>query len=153
MIVFVARIVDDRRSILLGLFRRFFACGHPCALGNPVMVQLARLRNGKNALRDARAKAFIHDAEIERHGNGSRMVGAGIVELAVQHDHDRDEARLALIGYLHQSERAGSLFGLFAPILLHQLRMQRNGLCGEADESNRTRQNTGEDDGAQAPAI
>ena len=153
MIVVLATFVNHRRRILLLVRFWLRALGKPGSFCNPFVIQLSRLRDGKEALRHARAESLVHDAEIERHRNGSRLEGFGIVELATHHDGDRNEVSFAFIGNLDQSERAGALIGVLALAMLRELLGAGFGYGRKEDETNRHQQRAGADDGAEAHAI
>ena len=145
---------DHGRRILLGCFRRFRSRGQPGTLRDPLMVKLPRLRDGKSTLGYARAKSFVDDSEIQRHGDRRGLIRTRVVKLAVHHDRNGNDPRLALVRNLHQSQRTRSFVGLVASVLLRKgLRVKRLSSHPQADETNGTRQNNGEDDDAQPHAI
>ena len=84
--------------------------GKPGAFGDPVMVELSGLGNGEDSQRNSGAKTFIDNAEVERHRNGRRFIGGGIVEFPVQQDGDGNDAGF-FPGKLDQSQRARPLVG------------------------------------------
>ena len=134
----------------MGCFRRLHARRQPCALGNPRVIQLSRLCNGKQAIGDAGAEGLIDDPEIKRHGNWIGLVGAGIEELAVHHDGYRDHARFAALGNLHQPKRARPFVNLFALEMLREFLGVKRGAKPEARESH---DRQGGDDGGPTHAI
>jgi hypothetical protein len=90
------------------------------------MTELSRLRNGKKALRHARVEGFVHHPKIECHRDRCGLVGTGIVKLAIHHDGNGNDARLARAGKLNQPKGAGARVGWLAPVLLDQnLRVER----------------------------
>ena len=111
------------------------------------------MSNREEALRDAGAKSFVHDPEIERHWYGSRFVGLGIVELAIHHDGDGNKASLAFVGNLNQGEGTGPLVGIFARLMLREFLRVRVAFDPQADEPDCRQRDEGEDDGAKPDAI
>ena len=106
ILVFVG---DHRSRVLLVFLRNLLSRGSPRALGDPDMVQLSGLRNREDALGYTSAKPFVHDSEIERHGNRRRLIRPGVVKLSVHHDGNGSEAGFAFRRNLHQSYGARSL--------------------------------------------
>ena len=155
--IFVHAFIDHGRFILALVRFRLRALGQPTPLRDPFMVELSRLRDREEALRNARAEAFVNDPEIERHGDGISFIGPGIEKLAIHHDGNGNDARLAGVGNLHQSERSRAFVDVLALAMLGEF-LRVGGLSGRGkqDDSNR-RQNrdgdSGEDDGAEPHAI
>ena len=146
--VVLAVIVDYGRRILLGRLRCFGARWQPRTFGDPIVIQLPRLGDGKSSLRDTSLEAFIDNSEIKRHGNGRGLVRTCVVELAIHHDDDGNEERLASAGKLNQPESARSQVSLLATVGLGQF------LGGERSRGNRqSGQRRPEDDGSEPLAV
>ena len=146
-IVIPVALVDHGRSVFLFVGFGPCAVGQPGAFGNPLTIELSGLRDSKKALRDAGAEGFVDDAEIERHRNRIGFIGIGIEKLAIQHDGNRNDARLAFVRDLHQAERARAVIDVLALLMLNQfLREER--LRGDGEKCGR-----GADDGKKPYAI
>ncbi len=101
------------------------------------MIQLPGLGDGKSSLRDTSLEPFIHNSEIKRHGNRSGFIGARVVELAVQHNDDGNQPRLACAGKLNEAESARPQVSLLAAIGLGQfLRVERSAAGGHAGQEH-----------------
>jgi hypothetical protein len=150
--VVLAVLFNDGRSVFLGFLRCSCSRGQPCALGDPFMVELSRLGDGKNALRYTRPERFVHDSEIQCHWDWRRVVGPGIEKLTVDHDRNGNEPRFARGRNLHQPQSTRSLVDLLAPVLLREpLRVECPRTRSETDESQGGSEREG--DGAQPHAI
>ena len=101
-------VFDLGSLVLLTLFGSLGPGGKPRAFGHPDVAGLSGLSDGEDALRHARAKAFIDNAKIERHGDWSAFVGPGVKKLAVHGDGDGNQVRFTVGKELDQSERARS---------------------------------------------
>lgn len=105
------------------------------------MIQLPGLRDCKKSLRYARFEAFVDHAEVKRHGNRSRFVSSRIKKFAVEHDGNRNQARLAFAGKLNQADCAWSGIGCLAAGFLHKfLSLQPISEEKEARSCHRDRQ-------------
>jgi hypothetical protein len=97
-------------------------------------------------------EAFVHNSEIERHGDRRRVIGAGIKKLAVDHDRDGNDPRFAGTRNLHETQGARSLVNMFAPVLLCKtLSVEGRRPGTETQESERSSER--KDDDAQPHAI
>ena len=139
--------INHRRSVFLPVRLGLRALGKPCSLCDPLPVELPRLRNRKQALRNAGAERLVDHAEIQRHRHRVGLVGIGIVKLAVNHDRDGNDARLALVVDLNEPQRARPVIGVLALLVLGKL-LPWQRLCRRANQADR-----GADDGAEALAI
>jgi len=84
------------------------------------VIQLSGLGHCEKSLRHPSFEAFIDHAKVESHGDRRGFVGSCIEKLAVNHDYDRNKARLALTGELNQSDGARSGIGGLASRLLDE---------------------------------
>jgi len=116
------------------------------------VAELSRLRDGKEALRHARVKGLVNHAKIECHRDRRGLVGTGIVELAIHHDGDGNDARLARAGKLNESKRARPAISRLAPVLLDlNLRVER--ASSQPCPGKPGRANQYKDDASQPLAI
>lgn len=99
------------------------------------------MRDREDPLRNARAESFINDSKIERHGYRGRFVGFGVEKLAIHHDRNRNQARLAFIADLHQSQRARALVDVLAIKVLGELLCPSRGRCESKTEKSNGRRN------------
>ncbi len=114
------------------------------------MIQLPGLVDGKSPLRDASLETFINNSEIERHGNRRGLIGAGVVELAVHHNDNGNQPRLARARKLNEAESARSQIRRLATIGLCQLlRIKRSATKDHPGRAQRERQ----DDGGEPLAV
>jgi len=137
----------------MGVRLRLRAPGKPRSLGDPFMIQLSRLGDGKKSLRHARPESLVHDSEIKRHRNRIGLVRVGVVELAVHHDGNRNDVGLAFIGNLNQPKRARTLVCVLALVVLYQFLRMGFGGWPKADQSNRRPESGSADDGAEPHTI
>ena len=145
MILGPSPLIDHRSRILASVRFRFRALGQPCSLGDPFTIELSRLRDREDPLRNARSESFINDSEIERHGYRSRFVGFGIEKLAIHHDGNRNQPRLAFIVDLYECQRARALIDVLAIEVLGQLLPVSRGRCESKTEKSDRRRNRGPD--------
>lgn len=155
--ILVRALIDHGRLILALVGFRFRTLGQPGSLCDPFMIELSRLGDGEETLRNAGAKAFVDDPEVERHRNRISFIGLGIVKLAIHHDGNGNDAGFAGVGNLHQSERSRPLVSVLARMVLSEfLRVDWLNRTAKPDDGNR-RQNDGgdsrKDDGAKPHAI
>lgn len=79
----------------------------PFAIGCPAVLGMKRPGDGENALRCTRLLDVVHSLRLQRHRNGISFVSACVIKLAVDHNCDRHEVRLAIGGEFQQTQCAG----------------------------------------------
>jgi len=133
---------DFGRRVLLVFIGVNRSRGKPRTFGDPDVIELSWLRYREDALRDAGAKSFIDNAEIESHGNGRSFIGTGVVKFSVHHDGNGNKAGFLAVGRkLDQCERARSLVGRGFVAILRRRTLGCQHRTGEPDQY---RQNDGE---------
>ncbi len=75
-------------------------------------MRLQRLSDCKQSQRSSGPLGFVYRSWVKSDGNRGGLVHAGVVELALDHDHDRGEAGAAVGRQLQQANRAGTFVDL-----------------------------------------
>ncbi len=79
----------------------------PRAFAEPGVVgALEGAGDGEESLRDAVAEAFVDSVGVKREWHGGGFIGAGVEELAVDENRDRNQVRFALWRNLQQADGA-----------------------------------------------
>ncbi len=92
--------------------------------GSERVASVKSAAHRKQSLRNACPYRFIDRIPLERHGNWRSLIRSGVIEFAIEHHGDWDQASFAIGRKLKQSQRPWSFSGRFTTS-----RLRRNGLA------------------------